>query len=146
MNEDRERTLTTADLAASGDRPSAEGTQAAMESDREAGSQPGRADATMAEGSATAESEATQLFPANEAEGFRSRWSSIQTSFVDEPRQSVEQADSLVAEVIKRLADTFASERGKLEEQWGRGDDINTEDLRVALRRYRSFFDRLLSV
>jgi hypothetical protein len=58
----------------------------------------------------------------------------------------VEQADALVAEVIKRLADSFAAERSKLEGQWGRGDDVSTEDLRIALRRYRSFFDRLLSV
>ena len=65
---------------------------------------------------------------------------------MDEPRRSVEQADALVAEVIKRLAETFAEERSKLEGQWGRGDDVSTEDLRVSLRRYRSFFDRLLNV
>jgi len=65
---------------------------------------------------------------------------------VDEPRRSVEQADALVAEVIKRLANSFAEERSKLEGQWGRGGDVSTEDLRVALRRYRSFFDRLLNV
>ena len=63
-----------------------------------------------------------------------------------EPRRAVEQADALVAEVIKRLADSFAEERSKLEGQWGRGDDVSTEDLRVSLRRYRSFFDRLLNV
>ena len=65
---------------------------------------------------------------------------------MDEPRDAVEQADGLVAEMMKRLAQVFADERGKLEEQWSRGDDISTEDLRQALRRYRSFFDRLLSV
>jgi hypothetical protein len=89
---------------------------------------------------------ATTLFPENEANGFRTRWTEIQTGFVDEPRRSVEQADALVAEVIKRLANSFAEERSKLESQWGRGDDVSTEDLRVALRRYRSFFDRLLNV
>jgi hypothetical protein len=65
---------------------------------------------------------------------------------VDEPRQAVERADGLVARVTKRLAEGFAGERGRLEEQWTRGGDVSTEDLRLALRRYRSFFDRLLSI
>jgi hypothetical protein len=90
--------------------------------------------------------DAIPLFPAGEATSFRARWSEAQTSFVDEPRHAVEQADGLVAEMMQRLAKVFADERSKLEEQWSRGDDISTEDLRVALRRYRSFFDRLLSV
>jgi len=89
---------------------------------------------------------AEPLFPSGEAEGFKSRWVEVQTGFVDEPRNAVEQADGLVAEMMKRLAQVFADERSKLEEQWSRGDDISTEDLRQALRRYRSFFDRLLSV
>jgi hypothetical protein len=86
------------------------------------------------------------LFPTTDAETFRSRWTEVQTGFVDEPRHAVEQADGLVAEMMKQLAEVFADERSKLEEQWSRGDDISTEDLRQALRRYRSFFDRLLSV
>jgi len=90
--------------------------------------------------------DASPLFPAGEATSFRARWSEAQTSFVDEPRHAVEQADGLVAEMMQRLAKVFADERSTLEEQWSRGDDISTEDLRVALRRYRSFFDRLLSV
>ena len=90
--------------------------------------------------------EATPLFPTGEAEGFRNRWTDVQTGFVDEPRSAVEQADTLVAEMMKRLAQVFAEERAKLEEQWSRGGDISTEDLRQALRRYRSFFDRLLQV
>ena len=92
------------------------------------------------------EEAAITLFPDKETNDFRKRWTDIQTGFVDEPRRAVEQADALVAEVIKRLAESFAAERSKLEGQWGRGDDVSTEDLRVALRRYRSFFDRLLSV
>jgi hypothetical protein len=88
----------------------------------------------------------TPLLVADETHTFRSRWDSIQTGFVDEPRHSVEQADSLVAEVMKRLAETFAEERSKLEGQWSRGDNGSTEDLRLALQRYRSFFDRLLSM
>jgi hypothetical protein len=85
------------------------------------------------------------LFAEQDAANLRRRWSDIQTAFVDEPRRSVEQADSLVAEVMKRLAEGFANERGSLERQWDRGDNVTTEDLRVALQRYRSFFDRLLS-
>lgn len=87
----------------------------------------------------------TPLVPAELADSYRSRWEGIQTGFVDEPRQAVEQADHLVAEVIKRVAEVFADERGKLESQWSRGDQVDTEQLRVALKRYRSFFERLLS-
>jgi hypothetical protein len=65
---------------------------------------------------------------------------------VDEPRKAVEQADGLVASTMKRLAEVFAEERSKLEKQWDRGDNVSTEDLRVALQRYRSFFHRLLSI
>lgn len=86
------------------------------------------------------------LFPGGESQTFQNRWSEIQASFVDEPRQSVEQADSLVAEVMQRLAQVFADERSRLEQQWDRGEDTDTEALRQALRRYRSFFDRLLSL
>jgi hypothetical protein len=95
---------------------------------------------------ATAGDHAEPMFPAGEVDGFRTRWVEVQTGFVDEPRNAVEQADGLVAEMMKRLAQVFADERSKLEEQWSRGDDISTEDLRQALRRYRSFMDRLLSV
>ena len=90
--------------------------------------------------------QSTPLFARNESDDFRHRWSEIQTGFVDEPRQAVERADALVAAAIKRLAEVFAQERSTLEQQWSRGDDVSTEDLRVSLRRYRGFFDRLLSV
>jgi hypothetical protein len=86
------------------------------------------------------------LFPEKDAGDLRKRWSDVQTGFVDEPRRAVEQADALVADVMKRLAETFASERASLEGQWDRGDNVTTEDLRIALQRYRSFFDRLLAV
>jgi hypothetical protein len=88
----------------------------------------------------------TPLFAGSEAEGLRGRWSDIQAGFVDEPRQAVEKADTLVAEVMQRLAQVFAEERQKLEQQWDRGGDTDTEELRQALRRYRSFFDRLLAM
>ena len=86
------------------------------------------------------------LFDETATGDLRRRWDGIQTGFVDEPRGSVEQADALVAECMQRLADTFAHERQGLEQQWSRGDDVSTEDLRIALRRYRSFFDRLLAL
>jgi hypothetical protein len=86
------------------------------------------------------------LFPQDRADEHRSHWRAVQTAFVDDPRTAVEDADALVARVMKELAETFAQERSQLESQWGRGDDVSTEDLRIALRRYRSFFDRLLEI
>jgi outer membrane PBP1 activator LpoA protein len=83
------------------------------------------------------------LLDQSHAEQFRDRWQSIQGTFVDEPKQSVEQADALVTEVIKRLTETFQQERQSLESQLD-ADEVSTEDLRVALQRYRSFFERLL--
>jgi hypothetical protein len=100
-------------------------------------------------GAATApalDEQAGPLFSSEEAKDFRARWDAIQVSFVDEPRRVVEQADNLVAVATKRLAEMFAAERAKLEGQWDRGDNVSTEDLRLALRRYRSFFGRLLSM
>jgi hypothetical protein len=85
------------------------------------------------------------LLPADRTAGYRGRWDDIQSRFVDDPRSSVEQADTLVLEVVQDLQTTFGSERSSLEAQWQSGEDVQTEDLRVALRRYRSFFDRLLS-
>lgn len=85
------------------------------------------------------------LFPDDVRSELRSRWEAIQTDFVDEPRHSVEQADRLVAETTERLAGSFAEVRRQLEDEWNRGDDVSTEDLRRALRRYRSFFGRLVS-
>jgi len=90
--------------------------------------------------------QAAPLFSPGEAQEFRARWDIIQGAFVDEPRRAVEQADSLVAGAMKRLAEMFAEERAKLEGRWDRVDSVSTEDLRLALRRYRSFFGRLLSV
>lgn len=86
------------------------------------------------------------LFNEAEADEFRARWYVVQAGFVDEPHRSVAEADELVASVMKRLAEVFAAARENLEHEWGGGDDVSTEDLRIALRRYHSFFDRLLSV
>jgi hypothetical protein len=76
----------------------------------------------------------------------RADWANVQASFVDEPRQSVQKADELVAFAIKQIAETFSQERSALESQWDRDGEVSTEDLRVALTRYRSFFHRLLSM
>ena len=93
-----------------------------------------------------AEDTPVSLFHDEEGRGFRTRWDGIQTGFVDQPRAAVEQADALVAEMLKRLTDGFGSERARLESQWSRGQEVSTEDLRIALKRYRSFFERLLAI
>ena len=95
---------------------------------------------------AGADERAAPLFAGEETARMRSEWDAIQVSFVDEPRQAVEAADRLVATSIRRLAEVFAEEKARLEGQWDRGGDVSTEDLRQALRRYRSFFGRVLSV
>ena len=105
-------------------------------------------DEGMAAEAATERDESAEAAPlldqADEAD-LRTRWEEIQTRFVDDPRQAVEDADALVAGVMKRMAESFAQAREQLEGQWSRGEDVGTEDLRVALQRYRSFFQRLLS-
>jgi|SRR5271157_970767 len=95
---------------------------------------------------AAAVSKPVPLFSESEMGDFRSQWSTVQTGFVDEPRRTVEEADKLVAAVMQRLAEGFANERSGLEKQWDSGDNVSTEDLRLALQRYRSFFDRLLKL
>ena len=85
------------------------------------------------------------LVPPERLGELRSRWETTQTRFVDEPRRSVEEADQLVGEVLRILADTYASERSALEQQWGSGEEASTEALRLILQRYRAFFNRLLT-
>lgn len=86
------------------------------------------------------------LFPPQVASDFRTRWDQVQISFVDDPRQAVQQADELVAQVMKSLAANFAEQRSRLEAGIGHGGEVNTENLRMALHSYRSFFQRLLSL
>lgn len=86
------------------------------------------------------------LFHDEELQGFRSRWDQVQASFVDEPRLAVEQADGLVANMVKRIAEEFSTARANLEREWDTGGDVSTEELRQALKRYRSFFNRLLPI
>ena len=86
------------------------------------------------------------LMQREDNEAFRNRWMAIQTGFVDEPRRAVKEADALVAETMRRMSDMFTSERSKLEGQWSREEPVSTENLRLVLQRYRSFFDRLLGM
>jgi hypothetical protein len=104
--------------------------------------------AASAEGGAqmVREQPAAQLFPETECHDFRARWERIQVDFVDEPHRAVQEADGLVADTMKRLIDNFSGERKEMEAVWVRGDDVSTEDLRVSLQRYRSFFNRLLTL
>jgi hypothetical protein len=102
-------------------------------------------DADRARGGADDIDEAGSLLPEGEESDFQRRWEEIQTRFVDDPRQAVEDADALVAGVMQRIAEGFAQARDGLEGQWSRGEDVGTEELRVALQRYRAFFRRLLS-
>ncbi len=149
--------LTTRDLAGGGDRrPEAEPEPAAPASGDVIAAEP----AQEIEPAETERRPEPEQLPEPEAEPeshdqpaplldggeeFQTRWEEIQVRFVDEPRGAVEDADALVANVMQRLAEGFAQERERLEAQWGRGEDISTEDLRVALQRYRAFFQRLLS-
>jgi hypothetical protein len=138
--------LSTADMAAAGGRATEQvnGTKEILDDAVPVDSTP--AAPSMPTTQERAKAQPTPLLVVDETHTFRSRWDAVQTGFVDEPRRAVEQADGLVAEVMKRLAETFAEERSKLEGQWSRGDNVSTEDLRLALQRYRSFFDRLLSM
>jgi len=86
------------------------------------------------------------LLADNDLSGLRSRWDDVQAAFVDNPKECVQKADILVAEVVEQLTTGFSDARSRLEAQWARGEKVSTEDLRVALKRYRDFFQRLLSV
>ena len=85
------------------------------------------------------------LLEDGELQSINARWKDIQAEFVDEPTTAVREADALVAELMQRLAMMFATERSELEDRWTNGSEVSTEDLRQGLRRYRSFFERLLA-
>jgi len=134
----KERSLTTADLAAAAEIPTVR---------REIGRDVEATVIAKKTSDVTKENEElAPLFLPDVAKDFRSRWDAVQGSFVDDPRQAVRQGDELVAHVMQSLAETFSSERARLESQVEPTDKASTEDLRVALRRYRSFFERLLSL
>jgi len=91
-------------------------------------------------------SDARSLFADEDLSGLRSRWDDVQAAFVDSPKDRVQKADTLVAEAVEQLTTGFSEARARLEAQWARGEKVSTEDLRLALKRYRDFFQRLLSV
>ncbi len=126
--EARERNLTTADLAASANRP--------MTSQNDRPATAATADATQ---TAKEESVLAPLFAEDAANAFRSRWDVVQRGFVDDPQEAVQAGDELVAQVIKSLAESFSEQRSALESELNQTDRSSTENLRLALRRYRSF-------
>ena len=130
-NPEQRRPLRTSDLAAAGAPPPPR---------EELRDEPEQAQETRASEQLDA------LFPADSAARYRSRWAEVQSSFVDDPRRAVAEGDELVAEVMKSLAESFAHERSRLEDELSQTGEASTETLRVGLRRYRSFFDRLLSL
>ena len=134
----KERSLATADLAPAAEMPTA---QRDVGGDLEVPGIASKTPVVKQEGEQLA-----PLFLPDVAKGFRSRWDTVQSSFVDDPKQAVRHGDELVAQVMKSLAETFSNERAKLEGQLDQTDKVSTEDLRIALRRYRSFFERLLSL
>jgi hypothetical protein len=119
------------------------------EVDREAqmrGERSDSATATATRGNGDYHSERTgHLIEDDRSRDYRERWTAIQAIFVDEPRNAVQQADELVKDLMKQIAETFGRERASLEKQWSSGEQVSTEQLRVALQRYRAFFERLLS-
>ena len=139
-NPEPRRPLRTSDLAAAGTPRSARG-EAPEEAD-------GQRQAPASKSKQTApESERLEpLFPHDAADRYRTRWAEVQSGFVDDPRRAVAKGDELVAEVMKSLAESFAHERRRLEEELTSTGEASTETLRVGLRRYRSFFERLLSL
>ena len=114
--------------------------------ERENRSVAGRPAPTVRKDVGTVVEQPVSLFPDADVTDYRSRWSSIQTAFVDEPREAVEDADNLVKSVLNKLSESFTQERQTLANQWEGGNNASTEDLRITFRRYRSFFDRLLNV
>ena len=138
-----DRPLRTADLAAAASRSAAreEEVEDRLGEDRQVQDRPVQ-DRHMQD----RDERLAPLFSADVAEDYRARWTAVQGSFVDDPRAAVQQGDELVAQVMKSLAESFAAERDELEGQLGESSEASTETLRVALRRYRSFFERLLSL
>lgn len=137
-NAQTEKPLTTADFAATAQRPDPQREESQAARQREIDSRESQA---MGE-----DEQLAPLFAPDVAGDFRSRWDAVQIGFVDDPGQAVRQADELVAQVMKSLAETFSGERARFEGQMNEADSASTENLRVALRRYRSFFHRLLSL
>jgi hypothetical protein len=151
MSEDRpiKREITTAELNAAAERAKA---QREHDASREVETAEAREREVQVSGRQAAPADVastdtgTPLLSTDVAERLRSRWTDVQAGFVDEPRKAVEEADALVAEAIRQLAQSFSGARASLERDWSRGEDASTEDLRKTLQRYRAFFGRLLQI
>jgi hypothetical protein len=142
--EPRERASTTVDFATSANTPAT-----SVRADQpllEAINTDGITQTAMKETVMREDAKLAPLFTRDVATDFRSRWDLVQRSFVDGPREAVQAADELVAQVTKSLADTFANQRSELEQGLDQQEAATTENLRIALRQYRSFFERLLSI
>lgn len=147
--EQEERGMSTADLVAAADAPvrTADRTpEPSQGAEPELRSQEARQDPSSTPGETSQREPMAALFAPDVASDFESRWDVVQIGFVDDPRDAVRQADELVAQVMKSLAESFANERERIENQLDASDSEATENMRVALRRYRSFFQRLLSL
>lgn len=136
--ESAEKSLTTADLAAAAESPNSQRGVTPKFEDPPLGKQDSP--------SSSEEAQLAPLFLPDVSKDFRAHWDAVQIGFVDDPKRAVREADELVAQVMKSLAETFSKERAELEGQVDQAEQASTENLRVALRRYRSFFQRLLSL
>jgi len=144
---ERAAALRTVGEASMGDRAAAERKGEATSSAAEPGDTPTTGQPAAAKPATDRGAEQLEpLFSSKVAGDYRDRWAAVQSSFVDDPRRAVREGDELVAQVMKSLAESFAAERGRLETQLGQTGEATTEALRVSLRRYRSFFERLLSL
>jgi hypothetical protein len=136
-----EREMSTEDIASAStrteDEPSVMAEPAGM-------AEPAPGEGQAGDGARGTDAPLEPLLPHGEEDEFLTKWKDIQAAFVDDPRQALTEADALVAGLMKRLAEMFSDARGQLEGQWDRGDEVSTEDQRVTLQRYRSFFTRLL--
>jgi hypothetical protein len=146
LKRDRDKDEPTAEMA-----PGSRSTQESEEQLKQEGPRLVRSESLNDAGDMNApktqgDGDAAPLLVEKDRQELQSRWDQIQTGFVDQPRNAVHDADELVSSAIERLSQVFATERSRLEQQWDRGDSVSTEDLRVTLQRYRSFFQRVLSV
>jgi len=142
---ENKKKLTTADMARTENALRADEHRRGADGDWHDGEDTSTRIAQKQEASTMHDEKPTPLLAEDRAQDFRARWQAIQVEFVDEPRKAVEKADELVAETMQQLAQSFSDQRSRLESDWGHSEKASTEDLRLALRRYRSFFDRLLS-
>ena len=143
----QDRAPTTEQIAAAGTAGSADRTSPGQDppGNGQAGQPASAAQAGAGSDLGAGDQQPAQLLEDDELQSILARWKDIQAEFVDEPRRAVQDADVLVADLMQRLARMFASERDQLESRWAGGDEVSTEDLRRGLRRYRSFFERLLA-